>query len=51
MPPHDRCIVGCGNNDKRYHKRMIVHSNVKMENYFFTRCQLMKKEKKLGYMQ
>ena len=27
--PHDRCIVGCCDNDKRYPERMIVHSNVK----------------------
>ena len=26
--PHDRCIVGCSDNDKRYAGRMIVHSNV-----------------------
>ena len=24
MPPHDRCIVGCCNNDKTYPERMIV---------------------------
>ena len=29
MPPHDRCTVGCCNNDKRYPERMIVQSNVK----------------------
>ena len=26
--PHDRCIVGCSDNDKRHAGRMIVHSNV-----------------------
>ena len=26
--PHDRCIVGCCDNDKRCPERMIVHSNV-----------------------
>ena len=27
--PHDRCIVGYCDNDKRYPERMIVHSNAK----------------------
>ena len=27
--PHDICIVGCCNNDKKYPERMIVYSIVK----------------------
>ena len=25
---NDRCVVGCSDNDKMYHNRMIIHSNV-----------------------
>ena len=33
---------------KGYPEKMIIHSNVKMENWFFTNCQLMKKKRRLN---
>ena len=46
MPPHDRCIVRCYNNDKRYPERMIVHSNIKDGKLVFHKLQVNEERKK-----
>lgn len=35
MGKHDRCCVGCCDNDKRYPDRYIIHSNVKERKLVF----------------
>ena len=45
--PHNRCIVGCCDNDKRYPDRMIVHSDVKDGKIAFHKLPV-NEDKKLG---
>ena len=46
MPPHDRCINECCNNEKRYPERMIVHSNVKDGKLVFHKLPVNEERKK-----
>ena len=46
MPPYDRCINECCNNDKRYPERMIVHSNAKDGKLIFHKLPVNEERKK-----
>ena len=48
--PHNRCIVGCCDNNKRYPDRMIVHSDVKDGKLAFHKL-LVNEERQKAWMQ